>query len=267
MLWHLWFACPRCRSLFASGGIIVAPADGFTDFLHGPSTVWRYARLAFAALRFAPGPQSAGGWMVVVLLVLVAAEGVGGSSPTTRSSALALVRIRFRCDQRPVLRVASRAGRWAKNDRLHMSRRCRVSVLRGENLVGPMFTRSQRGSWIHAGETTPRSRAWLAPADRCRARAAVALCHRGDGARALDDPVLGLPRCLGAILIVASLARVAQFTGPPHATSRGCLPWRTSASAAALLSMLCIKRRELHRSCPRSRASHVSVHRSPSRRG
>lgn len=74
-------------------GLIGSTTARFTDFVKGPSAVIGYLKTAFGkggnagAKRYVLGHNPAGGWMVVLLLLLVLSQAGTACSPTTTFSA------------------------------------------------------------------------------------------------------------------------------------------------------------------------------------
>ena len=165
--WHLWFgyASLVLVAFRVVWGFVGPRHARFTDFLHGPSTVWRYARDWLSPRSVSHlGHNPLGGWMVVVLLLVVAAEGVSGlfaNDEIFSTGPLYGYVSDATSDQFSAWHRVMADGLWYAIG-LHILAVAAYLLLRGENLVGPMFTGRKRGSWIHASETTPGSRAWLA---------------------------------------------------------------------------------------------------------
>lgn len=165
--WHRWFgyACLVLVAFRLSWGWVGPRYARFANFLHWPGTAWRYARDWFSPRSVAHvGHNPLGGWMVLVLLGLVAAEGVTGL---------------FANDE--IFNAGPLYGYVtdALSDRLSSWHRLLADALwyaialhllaigayfawRRENLLRPMITGRKSGAWLPADAGIASSRVWLA---------------------------------------------------------------------------------------------------------
>ncbi|HKE43964.1 MAG TPA: cytochrome b/b6 domain-containing protein [Steroidobacteraceae bacterium] len=165
--WHCWFgyACLVLVGFRLAWGFVGPRYARFANFLRGPGAAWRYARDWLSPRSIAHlGHNPLGGWMVMVLLALVAAEGVTGLYANDEIF-----------NTGPLYGYVSDAA----SDRLsgwhrlladalwyaiglHVIAVSAYYVLRGENLVGPMITGRKSGTWLPANAGITGSRVLLA---------------------------------------------------------------------------------------------------------
>lgn len=165
--WHRWFgyAALVLVAFRIVWGLVGPRYARFTDFLRRPADVWRYAR-GWLSPRSAAhlGHNPLGGWMVLVLLALVGAEGVTGLFANDEIF-----------NTGPLYGYVSDAGSdWFSTWHrvlanvlwyaigLHLVAVTAYYVLRRENLVLPMITGRKSGGSGPAAAAIRSSRVWLA---------------------------------------------------------------------------------------------------------
>jgi len=176
--WHRWFgyACLVLVGFRCAWGCVGPRYARFTNFLRGPSAAWRYARDWLSPRSVAHlGHNPLGGWMVMLLLVLVAAEGVTGlyaNDEIFNAGPLYGYITDATSDSLSGWHRILADALWYAIG-LHLVAVSAYFFLRGENLVGPMITGRKSGTWLPSDAGIAGSRVLLALA--LAAACAVAL--------------------------------------------------------------------------------------------
>lgn len=149
----------------------------FTSFVRGPRAVWRYARsLVRPPHETHAGHNPLGGWMVIALLAMLAAQAATGLfandeimevGPLFGYVSVELSNELTSLHKRLFDWLAAAAG-------VHVLAVLGYLVVRRENLVTPMFTGRKPSQWVPPEQALGRSRAWLAIAIAALAAAALA---------------------------------------------------------------------------------------------
>jgi cytochrome b len=165
--WHRWFGYASLvlvafRLVWGFAGPRYAR---FTDFLRGPSAVWSYAYGWLSPRSVSHlGHNPLGGWMVIVLLILVAADGITGlfaNDEIFSAGPLYGYVSDATSDQLSAWHRVLADVLWYAIG-LHLLAILAYLLLRGENLLAPMITGRKSGGWIPAGAAIAGSRVWLA---------------------------------------------------------------------------------------------------------
>jgi cytochrome b len=165
--WHRWFgyACLVLVTFRIVWGFVGTSHARFADFLRGPAAVGRYARNWLSPRSVSHlGHNPLGGWMVVVLLALVAADGITGlfaNDEIFSTGPLYGYVSDETSDQLSAWHRVLADALWYAIG-LHVLAITAYLVLRGENLIGPMLTGRKSGSWVPVDAETQSSRLWLA---------------------------------------------------------------------------------------------------------
>jgi cytochrome b len=165
--WHRWFGY---ASLVLLGfrvvwGFIGPRYARFTEFLRGPSAVWRYTHGWLSPRSVSHvGHNPLGGWMVIVLLILVAADGITGlfaNDEIFNTGPLYGYVSNTTSDELSAWHRVLADALWYAIG-LHLLAILAHLLLRGENLVAPMITGRKSGGWIAADAAITGSRVWRA---------------------------------------------------------------------------------------------------------
>jgi cytochrome b len=165
--WHRWFgyACLVLVGFRVLWGLFGPRYARFTNFLRGPAATWRYARGWLSSRSVSHlGHNPLGGWMVMLLLLLVAAEGVTGlyANDEIFNAGPLYGYVRDATSDRlsDWHRLLADALWYAIG--LHLIAVSAYYFLRGENLVGPMITGRKSGAWLPADAGIGNARVLLA---------------------------------------------------------------------------------------------------------
>ena len=165
--WHQWFgyACLVLVTFRVLWGCIGPRYARFADFLRGPGVTWRYARDWLSPRSVAhAGHNPLGGWMVLVLLALVAAEGVSGlfaNDEIFNVGPLYGYVTDATSDRFSSWHRVLADGLWYAIA-LHLLAIGAYFLWRGENLLGPMITGRKSGAWLPVDAGIVSSRVLLA---------------------------------------------------------------------------------------------------------
>ncbi len=165
--WHRWFGyvCLVLVTFRVLWGCFGPRYARFANFLRGPAAAWRYACDWLSPRPVAHlGHNPLGGWMVMVLLALVAAEGVTGLFANDEIFNVGPL-YGYVTDA-----TSDRLSSWHRvladalwyAIGLHLLAIAAYFVWRRENLLGPMITGRKSGAWISADVGIASSRVLLA---------------------------------------------------------------------------------------------------------